>query len=211
MKIIVFLGAPGSGKGTQAKSLADRLGFIHFSTGDMLREAIQRKEPVGVQANQYIVKGELVPDPVMIELIENALSPLNNTATVVLDGFPRTLPQAKALDSSAKTKVSIAVSFSVPQNVLVDRLTGRRICKQCGASYHTVFLPPKQDFICDKCQGPLFQRPDDNQSVVVNRLKVFESQNADLLKHYESTHRLVTVNGDRPVNVVQSDLDRLLG
>lgn len=210
MKMIVFLGAPGSGKGTQAKLFSDRLGFVHLSTGDMLRDAIQKNDPVGLAANRFIAKGELVPDSVMIELIEGRLSSLERSSTVLLDGFPRTLPQAKALDTSVRTRVSIAVFFEVASHVLIGRLTGRRICKNCSASFHTIFLPPHREGICDKCQGPLIQRPDDTLSVVERRLKVFDTQNKELLDHYQLTGRLVSTNGDRPVETVQSDLTDLL-
>ena len=143
VNITVFLGAPGSGKGTQAKRLAQSHGFIHFSTGDMLRSAIQAGSDVGKKAKVYIDKGELVPDSVMIELIESSLGKLAPTSKVLLDGFPRTVPQAEALDRKASTSVAVALYFIVPENLLINRLTGRRVCQKCGEPFHVTFFRQK--------------------------------------------------------------------
>ena len=211
MRVIVFLGAPGSGKGTQAKRLstASAVNYVHLSTGDMLRDAIRREEPLGRTANAYMSQGELVPDDVMIDLIKSVLSRVENTApsaTILMDGFPRTIPQATALDLGEKTRVAMAVFFSVPESVLISRLTGRRICKACGASFHVEFLPPKHSSVCDKCGGKLFQREDDSRDVVINRLRVFGSQNESLLDHYRESNRLVTIDADRPVEQIHCDV-----
>jgi adenylate kinase len=210
VKINVFLGAPGSGKGTQAKRLAESHGFKHFSTGDMLRAALQAGTAVGKKAKTFVDKGELVPDPVMIELIETALSPLGPKASVILDGFPRTVPQAEALDADPKTAVSKAIYFSIPEQVLVGRLTGRRICEKCGEPYHVLFMPPKREGICDRDGGKLFQRTDDSESVVQRRLEVFRGQNEQLLEYYRGQHKLAKLEADRPVDEVQAELIRLL-
>jgi adenylate kinase len=208
--ITVFLGAPGSGKGTQAKLLSQNAGFRHFSTGDMLRASIQSGSEVGLKAKQFIDRGELVPDAVMIELIESALNGLGDDAKVILDGFPRTHRQAMALDSSAKTSVTRAIYFLVPEKMLVDRLTGRRICEKCGQPFHVLFLPPKKMGVCDRCGGNLIQRPDDSESVVRRRLEVFAEQNDQLLDYYGRAKKLREINADSPVDSLGRQLLELL-
>jgi adenylate kinase len=209
MDITVFLGAPGSGKGTQAKRLAQKAGFTHLSTGDMLRSAIQNQTPVGLKAKTFMDRGELVPDEIMIALIESSLSK-GDVKRVLLDGFPRTVPQAEALDRNPTTAVARAVHFKVPQPVLVARLTGRRVCKNCGESYHVENLRPKVDGICDRCGGQLIQRSDDAEDVVKRRLEVFEGQNSKLLAYYERSGKLKHFNGDQPIEVFQQELLRTL-
>lgn len=206
MNISVFLGAPGSGKGTQAKRLADGHSFVHFSTGDMLRAAMKASKPVGLKAKEYMDKGELVPDSVMIELIEEALRGLNSSSRVILDGFPRTVPQAKALDSNPRTQVSKAVYFKMPEEVLIRRLTGRRVCSKCGESFHLEYMRPKQDNVCDKCGTTLTQRADDNESVVKKRLEIFNSQNSGLLTYYRDMQKLNELDANQEVNSIQSRL-----
>lgn len=210
MNITVFLGAPGSGKGTQAKRLSEATGCKHFSTGDMLRTAVAAKTPVGMKAKEFMDKGELVPDSVMIEIIEDALSHLPANSKIVLDGFPRTLPQAEALDSKSNTKVARAIYFKIPLDVLVARLTGRRSCPKCGESYHTIFIPPDKEGICNKCGTALVQRVDDKEEVVRKRLQVFYSQNSSLVSYYQSRDNLKEINADREVDSVQHDLVKLL-
>ena len=210
VNITVFLGAPGSGKGTQAKRLAQSQGFIHFSTGDMLRAAIQAGTDVGKKAKVYIDKGELVPDSVMIELIESSLGKLGPGSRVLLDGFPRTVPQAEALDRKASTSVAVALYFIVPEHLLVDRLTGRRVCEKCGEPFHVTFLPPKVAGICDRCGGALIQRSDDSEKVVRRRLEVFSQQNKGLLAYYSATHKLREVDANKPIELIQKNLIHLL-
>ena len=210
MKLSVFLGAPGSGKGTQAKRLAETHGFTHLSTGDMLRSEMAAGTAVGKKAKEIIDRGELVPDQIMIEMIERKLSSLPTDAKVILDGFPRTVPQAEALDAKPSTKVSVTVSFKVDEPALVERLTGRRICEKCGEPYHTLFMQSKVDGICDKCGGHLVQRKDDNESVVKRRLEIFNTQNRQLLEYYRNHNNLRELDADRSVETVQSDLMRQL-
>jgi adenylate kinase len=210
VKITVFLGAPGSGKGTQAKRLAENHGFKHFSTGDMLRAALQAGTPVGLKAKQFVDKGELVPDEVMIELIEGALAPLPAKASALLDGFPRTVPQAEALDTNPRTAVGKAIYFSIPEKVLIGRLTGRRICEKCGEPFHVLFMVPKKAGLCDRCGGKLFQRTDDSENVVQRRLEIFRGQNEQLLEYYRTQHKLTQLEADRPVDEVQAELIQLL-
>jgi adenylate kinase len=204
--ITVFLGAPGSGKGTQAKILAKQYGFIHLSTGDMLRAAIQKGTDTGLKAKSYIDSGNLVPDGVMIELIEKTLGDLPKSSKIILDGFPRTVAQADSLDKNASTRVDRAVYFDVPSSLLMERLTGRRICSKCGHSFHVSFLPPKKVGICDECGNILTQRPDDSESVVQRRLEVFTQQNQPLLSFYEKAEKLQHLNADTEVDLLQSKL-----
>jgi adenylate kinase len=210
VNITVFLGAPGSGKGTQAKQLADKFGFTHLSTGDMLRAAIKQQLPVGLKAKSYMDQGNLVPDSVMIELIEEALAPLTDTARIILDGFPRTVPQAGALDKKQKTQVNRAISFQVSEKILISRLTGRRTCPNCGESYHLIFIPPSKADTCNKCETKLIQRTDDSEQVVQRRLDVFKTQNQGLLDYFSSHNKLTTLDANKTVSDIQSEILRVL-
>ncbi len=206
MKIVTLLGAPGSGKGTQAKRLSESGKFLHFSTGDMLRKAIANREPTGLSADVFIKRGELVPDQVMIDLVRSAVRVVPSTSNVLLDGFPRTLPQAHALDSTLEIRVTAAVFLDVPGSVLLDRLTGRRICRKCGELFHITFFAPRKLGTCDKCGGDLFQRPDDQVDVVSKRLEIFAGQNSMLLSYYFESGRLTKIDGNRSADSIQSDL-----
>jgi adenylate kinase len=209
--ITVFLGAPGSGKGTQAKILAKGHGYQHLSTGDMLRAAIQAGTELGKKAEGVIHAGNLVPDSIMIELIQRTLAHLDGNSNVILDGFPRTVAQGEALDESRATRVDRAVYFELPMPLLVQRLTGRRICEKCGQPFHILFVPPKDENICDLCGGALLQRPDDTEDVVKRRLEVFSSQTQPLLDFFTRSGRLVKINGDMEVSLLQTTLGRVLG
>jgi adenylate kinase len=204
--ITVFLGAPGSGKGTQAKILAKEHGFKHLSTGDMLRAAIQAGTEIGLKAKNFIDGGDLVPDAVMIELIEKTLSGLPSNAKIILDGFPRTVAQAEALDKNTRTSVKRALSFEVPSHLLMARLTGRRVCSKCGQPYHIYFMPPTKEDVCDACGGPLLHRADDTEEVVKHRLEVFEKQTQPLLDFYRVAHKLQKVNANDEVDTLQAEL-----
>ncbi len=208
MLIVVFLGAPGSGKGTQAKRLSEVANFIHFSTGDMLRKAVEENSEIGRRAKAYIDRGELVPDSVMIELIEKSLSLLPDNSKVIFDGFPRTVPQAEALDK--KVNVKRVVYFNVPEENLISRLTGRRICQKCGEPYHIKFLPPKVNGICDKCGSNLIQRTDDSEEVVKRRLGIYRHQTTPLLTYYQEQDKLIDIRGDRPVETIEKTLLSIL-
>lgn len=207
MRIFVFLGAPGSGKGTQAKRLAESQGFKHFSTGDMLRAAIAAGSEVGLRAKTFIDKGDLVPDDVMIDLIQQALAELPSSAKVILDGFPRTVAQAEALDASKTTTVSKALMFEIPESMLLKRLTGRRICRKCGASYHTEFFPIAPGAPCKQCGSTdIYQRADDSAEVVGHRLEVFKKQNQGLLDYYGQAKKLQKLDANKPVDLIQRSL-----
>ncbi|HIE10440.1 MAG TPA: adenylate kinase [Kiritimatiellae bacterium] len=189
MKAIILLGAPGAGKGTIAEELAKRGGYEHVSTGDMLRVEVREGTQLGRAARSYMEKGELVPDQLIIEIIGKRLASARADTCLVFDGFPRNVAQAEALEREVVGhggKVSHVFLLEVPERVLVDRISGRWVCRKCGAVYHVRNLPPKQPGICDVCGGELYQRPDDNEQTVINRLKVYRQNTAPLISYYES-------------------------
>jgi adenylate kinase len=183
--ILVFLGPPGAGKGTQAKLLSQRMGFLHLSTGDLLREAVKNQTPLGKKAKEYMDRGELVPDELIVQLIEETMPKDGN---VILDGFPRTVNQALALEEMLRVKgekISKVLFFYVPDEVIIDRLSGRRVCSRCGAVYHVKYNPPKVEGVCDLCGGTLVQRDDDKEEVVRKRLEVYRKQTQPLVEFYQ--------------------------
>ena len=192
--ILVFLGPPGAGKGTQAKILEDRFGYRQISTGDMLRRHRTEKTPLGLEALGYMDAGKLVPDDLVIRMVEAELA---NVENVIVDGFPRTIPQAQAFDAliDAKGLKSVAVVFDVDNSVLFERITGRWSNPRTGRVYHAKFNPPKVAGIDDEDGGPLVQRPDDAPDVVAKRLKVYDDETAPLIAHYERHGDFVHVNG----------------
>ncbi|HEX5033071.1 MAG TPA: adenylate kinase, partial [bacterium] len=174
--ILILLGAPGAGKGTQAKLLQEKLKIPQISTGDMLRAAKQAKTPLGLEAEKFMNAGKLVPDEVVIGLIRERLKDADTQNGFILDGFPRTVAQAEALGQllgGLGRKLDVVLNLEVPEQELVERLTGRRACPQCGAGYHLKFSPPKSDEICDRCGSPLIQREDDKEATIRHRLKVY--------------------------------------
>ena len=187
MNAIILLGPPGAGKGTLAESLKDKTDFIHVSTGDILRAAIKAESPVGLEAKAFMDKGELVPDSVILGIIKERIAQEADDARFMFDGFPRTQEQAGGLDQLLAeiggTLLNV-VNMSVPDDILVQRLSGRRLCKTCGAVYHVVNVPPKTEGICDNDGAELYQRPDDNEETVRNRLAVYEDQTAPLISYY---------------------------
>ena len=207
---LVFLGPPGAGKGTQAKRLAQEEGLIHISTGDLLREAVKKETPLGKKAKEFMEKGELVPDELIIAMIEEVMP---EGGGVIFDGFPRTIAQAKALDemlSRKGMKVDRAVFFDVDDEVVVERLSGRRVCPSCGAVYHIKYNPPKRDELCDSCGEKLIQRKDDREDVVRNRLSVYREQTAPLIEYYESKDILTRLDASRDIEEVYKELKRLV-
>src|SRR3989344_7234685 len=179
--VVVLLGPPGAGKGTHAGPLSAYLGIPHISTGDLFRENIRKDTPVGKQAKDYIDQGNLVPDAIVLEMLFERTAREDCKEGYILDGFPRTLSQAKALDQQiAKTHLVIALNFQVPDELLVERITGRLACQQCGKPYHKKNAPPMQEGICDTCGGVLYQREDDQEDVLRQRLAVYEKETAPL-------------------------------
>jgi adenylate kinase len=195
---IVLLGAPGSGKGTQAERLVARHGLPHISTGDMLRAAIAGGTAMGREAKRFMDAGELVPDEVVIGVVRERLAEPDARDGFVLDGFPRTLEQAgrlEALLDEAGRGLTHVVQFEVPEEELVARLAGRRLCRSCGKGYHVVFDPPAREGVCDACGGELYQRDDDDETTVRNRLAVYRAQTEPLVEHYRAKGILVTAFG----------------
>ncbi len=201
MKIIA-LGSPGVGKGTYAAELVKKYGLIHISSGDLFRENIKNQTPLGIIAKKHIDQGHLVPDEVTIGMVKSKLAALENKngnkgqSSYLLDGFPRTIPQAEAL--SQFSEVDLVINFKADHKVIIQRLSGRRICRKCGAIFHVQNLPPKIEGICDKCGGKIYQRDDDQPEAIKERLIVYEQQTKPLVDYYKKKNRLreVTVNED---------------
>jgi adenylate kinase len=212
--ISIFLGPPGSGKGTQAKHFQSARGWPQLSTGDMLRAAIAGKTELGERAKSFMDKGALVPDELVIALIEKRTSDADCALGFILDGFPRTLPQAEALAKMMAAKgqeLDAVFYFRISDAELVTRLSGRRTCSKCGAVYHVKFSPPKQTGVCDKCAGALIQRDDDQESVILNRLSVYQKQTSPLVDFYRQRKVLHEIDASAPPTQVQAGLDSLFG
>ncbi len=208
-KYIVLLGPPASGKGTQATRLRETLDLPHVASGDLFRENLKNETELGLKAKAYMDRGELVPDDVTIAMVMDRLSRSDCTNGALLDGFPRTIAQAEALDEALAAhghKISLVPSIVVPDAVLVERVSGRRLCRVCGEAYHVRFNPPKQPGVCDKDGGELYQRDDDNPETVRQRLQVYWQQTSPLIDHYRNQGVLVEVNGDQSIDAVAADL-----
>ncbi len=209
---IVLFGPPGSGKGTQAKLLAEKYGVPHISTGDILRGNLNNETKLGLEAKTYMDKGELVPDDVLIGLIKDRLSDSDCASGFLLDGYPRTLPQAEALSkilSELGKNLDVVLNIDVPDEKLLKRLAGRRMCV-CGASYHILFNKPKQEGICDLCGSKLYQRDDDKEEAIMNRLVVYQNQTRPLIDHYTQAGVMLTINGAADIEVVFNGICRML-
>lgn len=210
---LVLMGLPGAGKGTQAERIVDVYNIPHISTGDMFRAAIKEGTALGLQAKSFMDKGELVPDEVTIGIVRERLSKDDCKNGYLLDGFPRTVPQAEALESLTRElsrTIDYVINIDVDQSILLERLTGRRICKNCGSTYHLVFNPPAKEDVCDKCGGELYQRADDNAETVGTRLEVNIKQSEPLLSFYEDKGYLRNINGQQDITKVFEDIQELL-
>jgi adenylate kinase len=208
------MGLPGAGKGTQAEKIIEKYGIPHISTGDMFRAAIKEGTDLGLQAKSFMDKGNLVPDEVTIGIVRERLSKEDCNQGFLLDGFPRTVAQADALEtilSDLNKQINFVINIDVDKDILMERLTGRRICKSCGSTYHLVFNPPANEGVCDRCSGELYQRADDNEETVQNRLDVNLKQTKPLLDFYETKGYLRNINGQQDIRNVFADLDKLLG
>ena len=210
-KAYVLLGPPGSGKGTQAKLLAPKLGLAHISLGDLLREAVRNGTEIGKLAKSYLDAGKLVPDEVALKVAEEAME---GKEGFVVDGFPRTVEQAKLFDELLKSidvELVKVLYIDLPLNEILKRLTGRRSCKKCGAVYHVVFNPPKIEGACDLCGGELYQRKDDTEDVIKVRFDVYKKETFPLIDYYSKTGKLVKINGSREVKKVFEEICTVAG
>ncbi len=206
---LLIMGPPGAGKGTQAEVLVKELNITHISTGDMFRAAIKEGTEMGKKAKEYMDKGALVPDEVVIGMVKERLSQADCQAGFLLDGFPRTVEQAAALDATLQDmgiKLDGVVNVEVPLEKLMARLTGRRVCKGCGASYHVIFNPPQAEGKCNSCAGELYQRSDDNEESVGTRLNAYIEKTKPLIDYYEAKGILKGINGDQEISKVLADI-----
>ena len=206
---IILLGPPGAGKGTQAKSISDKYSIPHISTGDIFRYNISQKTPLGIEAKGYMDSGALVPDELTINLVEDRIAQDDCKQGFLLDGFPRTVVQAEALEKALKTngyKVDVALLIDVPREDILERMTGRRVCPACGASYHIKFNPPKSNSKCNLCGAEVVQRVDDAIETVNKRLDTYENQTKPLVKFYDERKQLVKVYGGKEINHVFDEI-----
>ncbi len=210
---IIMLGPPGAGKGTQAQMLAEKYGIPQISTGDMLRAAVAEGTELGKKAKEYMDKGQLVPDEVVIGIVKERLSKPDCEKGFILDGFPRTVAQAEALDkmlAEMGKKIDYVINIVVPDEEILKRLTGRRTCRKCGAMYHVIYNPPKVEGVCDKCGGELYQRDDDKEETIKNRLSVYHSQTAPLIGYYRKKGVLVNIDGTKDIKSIFEDICAVL-
>lgn len=209
---LILLGPPGAGKGTQADVLSKEYKIPHISTGDMLREAVKKNIAIGQKAKSYMLKGELVPDEIVIEIVRERLGGDDTKGGFILDGFPRTKPQAESLDEAlggVNMPADLAIYFETSEEVSVRRLSGRRVCKSCGANFHVTNIPPKKAGICDFCGSALVQREDDKEATVRNRLEVYKKETAELIDYYKAKGILRTVSGDLGVREIFEILSKM--
>ncbi len=210
----VLLGPPGAGKGTQAVKIVEKYNIPHISTGDIFRENIKNGTELGKKAQEYMNKGELVPDDLVIDLATSRLLEDDCKNGFLLDGFPRTVYQAEKLDEfldAHSMKLDKVIDIEVEKEELITRLTGRRVCKKCGASYHVVNIPPKKEGICDICGGELFQRDDDTVETVENRIEVYNEQTMPLVDYYKKADNIVTIDGALPLETVFAEIVKSIG
>lgn len=210
----ILLGPPGAGKGTQAVRIVEKYGIPHISTGDIFRDNIKRQTELGKKAQEYMNKGELVPDDLVIEIATDRLLRDDCKKGFLLDGFPRTVYQAEKLDEFMQAhggKIDHVINLEVDDDLLIFRLTGRRVCKQCGASFHVVNIPPKVEGICDRCGGELVQRADDTEETVKNRIAVYKEQTMPLIDYYAKANNITTLDGGAPLDQCFAEIVEVLG
>ena len=209
---IILLGPPGSGKGTQAKMIADKYKVKHISTGDILRENVRNGTPLGVEAKKFMDAGKLVPDSLLIDIIKDRLAKPDVKAGWMLDGYPRTIPQAEALDKilpSLGQKIDVVLNVDVPDQELIKRVTGRRMCK-CGTTYHVQFNPPKTAGKCDACGADLYQRQDDTEETVKQRLDAYHKQTQPLIDFYTKRGIVANINGTGDIKAIFGEISKVL-
>lgn len=210
---MILLGPPGAGKGTQAKKITEKHGIPQISTGDILRQAVKDKTEMGVKAKGFMDAGKLVPDEVVIGIIKERLVADDCKSGYILDGFPRTLPQAEELSkllTGMDSEIGFVIDIAVGEESLVERLTGRRTCKSCGLGYHVKFSAPADDGVCDKCGGELYLRDDDNEETVKQRFKVYKDQSDTLKSFYGETGKYHRIDGGQDINDVFGDIEKIV-
>lgn len=211
---VILLGPPGAGKGTQAKLISEKYSIPHISTGDIFRANIKGETPLGIEAKKYIDKGQLVPDEVTIGIVKDRLLKEDCEKGFLLDGFPRTVAQAEALDKflgEIGKKLDVVLSIDVPENFILERMTGRRVCSNCGASYHIKFNSSKKEGVCDSCGDQLIQRKDDTEATVKDRLEVYAKQTYPLIDYYKNNGILSQVDGTEAIEKVFKSITSILG
>jgi len=211
---IILLGPPGAGKGTQAKSISKEYNIPHISTGDIFRKNISEKTPLGLEAKGYMDSGKLVPDELTINLVKDRLTHEDCKNGFMLDGFPRTVKQAEALDAFLKERnidIDAALLIDAPKDLIIERMTGRRVCSKCGETYHVTNIPPKVEDVCDLCGSALIQRKDDILETVIERLEVYDKQTQPLVEYYRGRGKLMSVDGSKEQHEVFKDIRDLLG
>ncbi|MCT4686296.1 adenylate kinase [Vallitalea sp.] len=211
---LIMLGAPGAGKGTQAKRVAAKYNIPHISTGDIFRDNIKNKTELGIKAKEYMDKGLLVPDELVVDIVADRLLQEDCKEGFILDGFPRTIPQAESLDKalmSMETKINYAINIDVPDENIVRRMSGRRACLNCGATYHIKYNPPKKEDICDNCTRELILRDDDKEETVLKRLEIYHKQTSPLIEYYGEKDILITVDGTVDIDDVTKSIVEILG
>lgn len=210
---VIILGPPGAGKGTQAERLTKDFNLIHISTGEIFRNAVKEGTEMGKKAKEYMDKGLLVPDEIVVGIVKERLSQPDCKDGFILDGFPRTLEQAEALEEVVKElgmKIDAVISVDVNEEELISRLTGRRVCRNCGATYHLKFNPPKVRNICDHCSGELYQRNDDTLDTVKERLEVYNKQTLPIIEYYKGKNLFISIDGAQQINEVYADISAKL-
>ncbi|MFP4478467.1 MAG: adenylate kinase [Candidatus Izemoplasmatales bacterium] len=211
---LLIMGKPGAGKGTQAKKILDHFELTHISTGEIYREEIKKGSYIGQEAKKYLDQGNLVPDKMTNDIVRAVLSTTEFDNGFMLDGYPRTIAQARALDemlSKRNLRLTAVINVDVDDDIISDRMSGRRVCSNCGQTYHLEYHPPKIDGICDACGHQLIQRPDDLKESVLNRLKIYKNKTQPLLDYYEKKDLLLVIDGEKPSDQVFDDILKKLG
>jgi adenylate kinase len=210
---IIMLGAPGAGKGTQASMISEKYGILQISTGDILRAAVREGTQLGIEAKKYMDRGELVPDEIVIGIVRERIVQDDCKKGFILDGFPRTVVQAEALDRMLEElgiSIDYVINIDVPEEEIIKRLSGRRTCRNCQAMYHVIFNPPKKEGVCDKCGGELYQRDDDKEETIRARLEVYKKQTAPLIEYYSKRGKLVNIDGRKGINEIFTEIVNVL-
>lgn len=214
MKRVVLLGPPGAGKGTQATGIAEKYNILHISTGDIFRANVKEGTPLGVKAKEYMDKGLLVPDELVCDLVEDRIMQADCANGYLLDGFPRTVFQAEHFDNFLKSKgqeLDKVIDIEVDEAILLPRMLGRRVCRNCGKPYHVTNMPPKVEGVCDVCGGEVYQRADDSEETVLNRFKVYNEQTSPLIEYYTKNGKIAEIDGSEPLDEVFKAICKALG